>query len=231
MNGSGKSTLIKCLNGLLKPWLGVVMLDGNNLSELNRQQIAQKVAYVPQRSPEGELSVFDAVLLGRKPRMRWNPTDRDFEIVNEALHAMGLEEYALRPVRELSGGETQRVALARAITQEPDVLLLDEPTSSLDLHRQFEVMNLLHELARERGMAIIFSVHDINLALRFADKFLLLRDGELYAYGGRDIITPKLIEEVFNVHAIIQHVDDHFVVIPIFGTKKDKNFMEVELGA
>jgi iron complex transport system ATP-binding protein len=121
--------------------------------------------------------------------------------------------------------------LARAITQEPDVLLLDEPTSSLDLHRQFEVMNLLHELARERGMAIIFSVHDINLALRFADKFLLLRDGELYAYGGRDIITPKLIEEVFNVHAIIQHVDDHFVVIPIFGTKKDKNFMEVELGA
>lgn len=231
MNGSGKSTLIKCLNGLLKPWLGVVMLDGDNLSELNRQQISQKVAYVPQRSPEGELSVFDAVLLGRKPHMRWNPTDRDFEVVDEALCAMGLEKYALRPVRELSGGEIQRVALARAIAQEPDALLLDEPTSSLDLHRQFEVMNLLCELARERGMAIIFSLHDINLALRFADKFLLLRDGEVYAYGGREILTPKLIEEVFDVPVVMQRVDDHFIVIPTFETKKERNFTKVEVGA
>lgn len=92
-------------------------------------------------------------------------------------------------------------------------------------------MNLLCELARERGMAIIFSLHDINLALRFADKFLLLRDGKVYAYGGREILTPKLIEEVFDVRVVVQRVDDHFIVIPTFETKKERNFTKVEVGA
>ena len=235
MNGSGKTTIIKCLNGLLKPWYGVVMLDGESLSTLNREQIARKVAYVPQRSYESDLSVFDAVLLGRKPHIKWNPSNIDLEIVSDALRTMGLEEYALRPVRELSGGEIQRVALARALAQEAEVLLLDEPTSSLDLHRQLEVMNLLCELAREKGMAIVLSVHDINLALRFADKFLLLRDGRVYAYGERDILTPKLIEEVFNVPVVMQHVYDQLIVIPIFDARDAKNdersYIKVGAGA
>ncbi|HOB10191.1 MULTISPECIES: ABC transporter ATP-binding protein [Acetomicrobium] len=232
MNGSGKSTLLKCLNGLLKPRSGIVMLDGKNLNKMKREEIAKHVGYVPQRYHEGDLTVFDAVLLGRKPHIYWSPSDYDFDVVNYALQAMEIERYALRPVRELSGGEIQRVMLARAIAQEPKVLLLDEPTSSLDLYHQIEVMNLLYMMAKDMGMAIIFSMHDINLALQFADRFLLLKEGKVYAYGGLEIITPQNIEDVFKVEVSLTQIGDHILVTPLLKSKNNFDFAEsVNLGA
>jgi iron complex transport system ATP-binding protein len=122
--------------------------------------------------------------------------------------------------------------LARAIAQEPKVLLLDEPTSSLDLYHQIEVMNLLYMMAKDMGMAIIFSMHDINLALQFADRFLLLKEGKVYAYGGLEIITPQNIEDVFKVEVSLTQIGDHILVTPLLKSKNNFDFAEsVNLGA
>jgi iron complex transport system ATP-binding protein len=145
-NGAGKSTLLKCLNRILRPHRGTVLLDDTEILRLNRNEIAKRMAYVPQRYEQEALTVFDAVLLGRKPHIKWGPTRQDLMIVQGVLDVMGLAEHALRPVKTLSGGQAQKVVLARSFAQEPDVLLLDEPTSNLDVRNQLEVMG-----AHQRG--------------------------------------------------------------------------------
>lgn len=215
VNGSGKSTLLKCMNRVLRPQKGVVLLSGDNVLELNRNEVAQRVGYVPQKYNEERLSVYDAVLLGRKPYIQWGPTQKDFDIVESILQAMQLEELALRPVNGLSGGETQKVIIARALAQEPDLLLLDEPTSNLDLKNQLEVMGLVTDAVRQRRISAIMSVHDLNLALRFADFFLMLKDGSVYAFSERKSITPEMIREVFGVHIIMSEFHGFPFIIPV----------------
>jgi iron complex transport system ATP-binding protein len=136
VNGAGKSTLLKCINKVLQPHSGSVLLDGTNLLRLRGDAVARRIGYVPQRYNADQVTVFDAVLLGRKPHIKWAATERDLRVVERLLKLMGLEAYALRSVSTLSGGEAQKVVIARALAQEPKVLLLDEPTSSLDLRNQ-----------------------------------------------------------------------------------------------
>jgi len=133
VNGAGKSTLLKCINRILKPDSGCVLIDNSNVCSMSRSDIARRIGYVPQRHEGDQLTVFDTVLLGRRPYIEWSVTKRDLEIVSRIIGLMRLEDMALRPVSQLSGGESQKVVLARALAQEPDILLLDEPTSSLDL--------------------------------------------------------------------------------------------------
>lgn len=213
-NGTGKTTLLKCINRILKPDSGVVWVDNQFVDSLNRNALAQKIGYVEQQRSGSRASVFNTVLLGRKPYIRWDVTQKDLEIASTALEQLGLSEYALRYLDELSGGELQKVLIARALAQEPQVLLMDEPTSSLDLRNQLEVLGLIRRITRERKIAAVVAMHDLNLALRFADRFIMLKDQTIFAAGGEEVITPEIVEAVYAVPVHITHFNGWRVVIP-----------------
>lgn len=212
INGAGKSTLLKCINRILKPQKGTVFIDEFDLKQLSGKKIAQKMAYVPQNiAGNNFMTVFDTVLLGRKPYIEWDATERDLEITGNILKLMQLEKYALRNAYELSGGEFQKVIIARALVQEPRVLLLDEPANNLDLKNQLEVMELIGSISKTKNISVIMVIHDLNLALRFSDKFIMLQDGKIFSVGASEIINPQNIREVFNVNAYV----DKYNGIPI----------------
>lgn len=213
-NGEGKSTLIKCMDRILTPETGAVFVDGEDLLTLPRREHARRAAYVPQTPPKGSLTVYDAVLLGRRPYITWDATEHDRAVVDEALALLRLTDFALRRVDELSGGEQQKVAIARALAQEPRLLLLDEPTSSLDPRNQHETMRLVRTIAREKGLAAVCILHDLNLAIRYCDRFLFLRGGEVFACGGREVMNAENIEEVYGMHVHIEEYMGIPVVIP-----------------
>jgi iron complex transport system ATP-binding protein len=206
VNGAGKSTLIKCINKILKPKKGTILIDNYNIDKLDNLEIAKKIGYVPQRADGNYMTVFDAVLLGRKPHIKWEISERDIEITHKFLKLMGLEDYALRYTNELSGGELQKVVIARALVQEPHVLLLDEPTNNLDLRNQLESLRIIRDISKSQNIASIIVMHDLNLALRFSDKFIMLKDGKIFAEGGKEVINPENIEAVYGVRV---HVDEY----------------------
>jgi len=211
-NGAGKSTLLRCLNGLLKPARGVVLLDGEPLASL---QLARQMAYVSQSPHPNGMTVFDAVLLGRKPYFQWWPTQADLQMTAEVLDLVGLANLSVRPLSEISGGELQKVSLARALVQQPRVLLLDEPTNNLDLRSQFEILSLVHEAVQNRGIACVMVTHDVNLALRFGDKFIVLSEGIVRAQGGREIIDAELIRTVYGIESAITEVNGYRLIVPL----------------
>jgi iron complex transport system ATP-binding protein len=214
-NGSGKSTLLKNINRLLSPRTGTVLIDGASVENMGGREIARYFGYMPQRQEAVSCTVFDAVLLGRKARDGGWTTDRDLEKVEEILRLVRLEDLAMRPAVELSGGELQKVILARALAQEPKVLLLDEPINHLDPVNQIEVMSLLHAVTRHLGIASLVVTHNLNNALRFADRFILLKQGRILAAGGKDIITSATIREAFQIDATIGVVGGVTVVVPM----------------
>jgi iron complex transport system ATP-binding protein len=205
-NGAGKSTLLKCLNRILEPQSGVVEVCGLDVRELTRNRIAKRMAYVSQHNCAARLTVFDSVLLGRKPFIKMNPTEDDLRITESAIARMGLRDYTLRYTDELSGGELQKVVLARALAQQPHVLLLDEPTSNLDLCNQHEVMKLVSGIAKADHIAVVIVIHDLNLAARYCDRFLFMKNGTVYQYGDSSIITDRLISEVYNIPARVTEI-------------------------
>ncbi len=217
VNGAGKSTLLKCLNRILRPKKGTVLLDGKNILRMGGTEIAKCMGYVPQKYGEERLTVYDTVLLGRKPYIQWAAAEGDFQVVENVIKLMHLENLALRPVNELSGGEAQKVIIARALAQEPQVLLLDEPVSNLDLKNQLEVMTLITGAVKSRGLSAILAIHDLNLALRFADFFLLLKNGRVHTWADRTAITPEVICEVYGVEVILQEVQGYPVMIAVNG--------------
>jgi len=214
-NGAGKSTLLKCLNRLLTARAGSIEIEGRDIGRLKGAQLARMVGYVPQNLIFSDSTVFDAVLMGRKPYIRWEAVEKDLKIVGDLLDSMHLAPLALRRVNELSGGEQQKVAIARALAQQPNVLLFDEPTSSLDIRNQIDVVNMIRAVATENDLSVIVTMHDLNLALRFADRFLLLKDGVIYAAGGRDVVTTEAIRAVYGLEAAVGEVAGHPVVVPI----------------
>lgn len=202
-NGAGKSTLLKALARQLRPAKGEVSLDGRGIWTLAPRAYARRVAYTPQLDrPSGDLTVRDAVALGRAPHRGWflPATRGDRERVDEALAQLELEALAHRPLDALSGGELRRVALARALAQEARVLLLDEPTAHLDLGFQVEVLDLLRQLAHQRGLAVVASLHDVNQALGWADRALLLTAGQALAVGPvAAVLTPEHVSACYGV--------------------------------
>ena len=214
-NGVGKTTLLRCLNAILRPGTGSVLIEGDDLLLLDRPAISRRIAYVPQRSESGRMSVFDAVLLGRKPHIRWDITNRDVAIVQGILERLDLTGLSLRYIDQISGGELQKVAIARALVQEPRVLLLDEPTSSLDLRNQIDILTLIQQVAREHAVAALMTMHDLNLAVRYATKFVLMKGGRIHAAGGEEIITPDIIREVYHVPVSVVRMHGKPFIIPI----------------
>ncbi len=216
-NGVGKTTLLKCINSILKPQKGRILLDGSDLSKLRGKEIARRIAYVPQFSERNSIRVFEAVLLGRKPYINWDVSSKDIEITEKVIKTMGLQEVGFRSLSQLSGGELQKVMLARALAQEPQILLLDEPTSNLDLRNQMEVMKLIAEISKARKITILVVMHDINLSVRFSHRFVLMKKGKIFARGGHEIITEENIQEVYGIKVIISYVAEIPVIIPLNG--------------
>lgn len=217
VNGAGKSTLLKCMNAILSPAKGVVLVGDEDISKWSRNQVARLIGYVPQRSHDSELTVFEMVALGRKPYMGWSLRKHDYEIIDDVIAALGLQSLAMKRVNELSGGELQKVMIARALAQTPDVLLLDEPTSHLDIKNQLEVMRIIRDLTRKRkpSLSAIVCIHDINLALRFTDRLIFLKDGIIWAVTTPERLDPKVVREVYGVQVKIVQVGKHIVVIPV----------------
>ncbi len=216
-NGTGKTTLLKCLNGIHRADGGAVYIDGRDTLALRPGEMARQSAYVAQRPDSGPQTVFDAVLLGRKPFIRWKPEEKDLRLVEHALHRLHLSPLALRPLTCLSGGELQKVMIARALVQEPRLLLFDEPTSALDLKNQLEMLTLIREVVESEQLAGVMTLHDVNSALRFAHRFLFLKAGAVLAAGDISTVTPELIQAVYGVPVSLVRVNGCPVVIPVHG--------------
>ena len=164
---------------------------------LSRNALARKVAYVAQKNELTNATVFDCVLLGRTPYIKWAISQKDLDLCEEVIEQLGISHLKLRDVDQLSGGEMQKVMLARALVQQPELLLLDEPTSNLDPKNQYEMMALVQKIAREKNIAVLIVIHDLNLALRYCDKFYFIKDHVGYSYGGIETVTSKTIETVY----------------------------------
>ena len=212
-NGVGKSTLLKCLNAILQPREGSVMVDGRETDSMDPMEIARHFGYVAQNQQATRMTAFDAVLLGRRPHIRWKVANEDIEIVDAAMKRIGLTHLSLRYIDQMSGGELQKVAIARALVQEPELMLLDEPTSSLDLKNQVEIMNLIRRVVNEHSVAVIMTMHNLNMALRYAHKYLFLKDGSIYSAGNINEITGSMIEAVYGIPVeLVYHKGNPFII-------------------
>ena len=206
-NAAGKSTLFRRIAGLLGG-AGSVHVDSTT---------GKTPCYLPQDTAvNAVLTVYESILLARKQGGSWGVGDDELAAIDEALHALDIADLAFRGLGELSGGQRQLVSIAQTLVRRPEIMLLDEPTSALDLHRQFEVLSLVSRLARERQICVLIAIHDLNQALRIADKVMVLAKGRLVALGPpREIITPALLEEVYGVVARVETGDGEapFVVV------------------
>lgn len=212
-NGAGKSTLLKCMNGILKPDSGILLLDGEDLLTMPHRQVAQRVAFVAQTVASTQMTVHDMVMLGRRPYMGWSFSREDHDIVHAAMARLGLIDMRGRFLNQLSGGERQKVMLARALAQQPRLLLLDEPTSALDIRNQYQVLKIVGELCRTEGLTAVVVIHDLTLALRFCDRFLLMRDGQVYRCGGLEVLDKTALREVYGVDAEPVVVNGRHIVL------------------
>lgn len=220
-NGCGKSTLLRALARLLRPTSGAVLLDGKEIDRLPTRDVARVVGLLPQSpvAPEG-LTVADLVARGRHPHQRWYRqwSSADEEAIERALVLTGMAELADRQVDHLSGGQRQRAWISMTLAQETDLLLLDEPITYLDLAHQIDVLDLVHRLHRERGTTVVMVLHDLNLAARYADTLVAMRDGRILAQGTPgEVLTEPMLDEVFGLTAkvIPDPVSGTPLVIPI----------------
>ena len=212
-NGSGKTTLFKNILGIHKPGSGRILFEGEDLLKMSRKERARRIAYVPQDIHFGALTVFDSIMLGRISYFGLKSGDDDYKAVEKILMDMHLEEFAFRMVDELSGGERQKIAIARAMAQEPKLMVFDEPTGNLDIANEQLIIEEARKLAKEKNIAILSSLHDLNQALTFGDKFFFLKNGVVKYAGGREIITPEVVKDTFDVDVRIREIDGQTVVL------------------
>ncbi len=220
-NGCGKTTLLKLLSGVLKPELGSVRLGDRELRALSPRAVAQQIAVVPQEThPAFDFTVMEMVLMGRHPHLGAFQLEGpgDLAIAREALIATGTVHLAGRAYTTLSGGEKQRVVIASALAQKPKVLLLDEPTASLDLGYQLEIASLLRQLNRERGVTMVLATHDLNLAAAVCDTLVLVREGRVLMQGPtNEVLTSGTVRQLYGVDADVSFHEraGHMTVIPV----------------
>ncbi|MBI2963033.1 MAG: ABC transporter ATP-binding protein [Deltaproteobacteria bacterium] len=209
--GSGKSTLVRLLSGVLRPSAGRISVGGRDLGGYPPAELARRVAVVPQETAlDFPFSVLEVVLMGRAPHLGGFgfEGDRDVEAAESAMTRTGVADLAGRFFHELSGGEKQRVVIARALAQEPEVLLLDEPTTSLDIRHVVEIFELLSALSRERGMTLVVVLHDLNLAALYLQRLAFLKHGRLYACGPpEEVMTYRTIRDVYETDVYVHRND------------------------
>lgn len=214
-NGAGKTTLLRSINAILKPQKGIVEVENQNVLKMPSGQIAKIMGYVAQRNNAGNMSVFDAVLLGRKPHVGLKTSPTDFAKVSQILQQLGLERLTMRKINQLSGGELQKVCIARAFVQEPRIFLLDEPTSNLDLKNQLDILHTIRDIVKKNSLTAILTMHSLNLAFRFADKIILLNKGQIVAQGTVESITPEILSKVYGMRIEMIRHNENVVIIPL----------------
>jgi iron complex transport system ATP-binding protein len=220
-NGCGKTTLLKLLCGVLRASSGRVLLRDRPLTTMTRRELARHVAVVPQEThPAFEYSVMEMVLMGRHPHLSAFQLEgpEDFEIAGQALEATATEHLADRNYMTLSGGEKQRVVIASALAQATEILLLDEPTASLDLGYQLEVAGLLARLNRERHVTMVLATHDLNLAASLCSRLVVMRAGRILAQGAiRDVLTADTVQQLYDVDADVEFHQraGHLTIVPV----------------
>lgn len=231
-NGSGKSTLLKNISAELTPDTGAVFLESQDIFTIKRKTLAQKMAVVPQDTgAEFPFSVMEAVLMGRMPHQKrfQGDSEHDLEVAKHAMELTNVWHLRDRAINELSGGERQRVIAARALTQEPKVILLDEPTSHLDLQHQLELLELMADLNRTNGLTVIAVLHDLNLAAQFSQKIILLSEGKIKAYGEpHEVLTAEMIREIYHVEVAVStnEITGRLNIVPLSKIRKKHKHQE-----
>lgn len=214
-NGVGKTTFAKCLNRLNNISGGSITIDGTSIYDMHRRDIAKHIAYVPNSaSSVFSMTVYDSILLGRTPVSGYNVSKSDIEAVAKAIEELDLDSLAAHDVNQLSAGQTQRVSIARGLVQESPILILDEPTSNLDVRYQMEVMRFLRNYARDNGIIIIMVCHDLNITAAYADRVILMFKGTIYADGAvQDVLTAENLKTVYRIDSRIVQEEDGVVHI------------------
>ena len=216
-NGSGKSTLIKCIDRILAPQGGSILIDRKDVTKMTRMDMAKYLSYVPQSSVRiFPTNVFDTILMGRRPHIGWLGSERDEDKVWEVLRLLDIERLAMSNFSELSGGQQQKVLIARALVQEAEVMLLDEPTSNLDIWHQLDVMNIIRDVVKKKEITAIMALHDLNLASYYSDRVIMMNRGKIIAAGDpQSVITEENIAKVYRVEAAVRSLSDRPVIMPL----------------
>lgn len=216
-NGSGKSTLIKTICNIMDPRSGRILIDETPIEDIDITDLAKIVSYVPQSTAAATYTtVMDTVLLGRKPYVTWSYRQKDIDYALDAMKAMRIIGYSSRDVSDLSGGQRQRVFLARSLAQCPSFFIFDEPTSALDLKHQMNTMIKMREVVHDKGAGMVIALHDINLAMNYSDKVLMLKNGKIFAYGTPDeTITEENIRAVYGVESRIMEAEGRRFILPM----------------
>ncbi len=216
-NGAGKTTLLKCINRILKVKSGQIFVDNKNIYNLKGRALGRYFSYVPQDTNSNfPITVIDMIMIGRLPFINFKLNKTDKQKVFSVLEELDLVKFAFKQISSLSGGERQRVFIARALAQEPRVILLDEPTSNLDMKHQLEILRIVKNIIREKAISGVMTVHDLNLAAMFCDKVVMLKDEKIYAYGKvADVITTENINAVYGVTTEVKKMNDRHHVLLI----------------
>ena len=214
-NGSGKTTLFKNILGIEKPAGGTIRFDGENLLKMSRRERARRIAYVPQHIHFGDLSVMDSVLMGRVSYFGMKAGAQDYIAVEKILEDMQLQEFASRSAEALSGGEKQKIAIARAMAQEPKLMVFDEPTGNLDIANEQLILREAKKLARQKNISILSSIHDVNQALAFGDKFFFMKEGVIKYAGGKEIVTEEVVKDIFDTEVRFENIRGKLVMLPV----------------
>ena len=214
-NGTGKTTLLKLILSILKSEKGIIEINNTNIRNLKAKEISKIIAYVPQLTELNYLSVYENILLGRIPHLKFNLSESDYKVCDEVISLLALEHLALKKIGEISGGETQLVEIGRALAQEANILVLDEISSNLDLKNQIMVMQKLKQITKEKNILTLMATHDLNLALNYCDTFIFLKEGKVIKMGSSEIVNTSLIKEVYEIDSIVHKVNEKQVVIPL----------------
>lgn len=223
-NGSGKTTLVKCINRILTPREGHITLDGVRMESFSQAKVARRIGYVPQMTKgDGAGTVLDMVLMGRRPFIKWNIREQDIQIALEILDRIGAVELAHREFCSLSGGQRQKILIARAMAQEPEMFLFDEPICFLDVQNQLSIMEMARDMVQQKNKLAIMVVHDLNLALRYSDRILLLQNGNVVDQGvSTEVLNHKNIEAVYGVTVKMIKEETGNYLIPLETVPKKK---------
>lgn len=231
-NGCGKTTIIKAISRVLPPLSGKIFLDGQEIERVGRSELARRIGVVPQNPylPE-TFTVSEVVLLGRNPHLGLmrNESAKDISIAWWAMERTGIIHLAGRKMGELSGGEKQRVTIARVLAQETQAILLDEPTANLDICHQIEILDLIKDLCREKNLAALIAIHDLNMAAQYCDRLFLLNKGQIYAEGTvQEVITPANIKAVYGASSYVYPHPENALPVVVLSSRRQTGINKTE---